>query len=386
MKPVPRTLLRVSELRGPMAKDLMWANIARPRVPLCYLDLNHVINMAISLVDPGKAPAGSRDLYDAAKSAADERRVVFPMSATHFQEVSKIADRERRVALTAVFEQLSGFQYMLGRPMIARLEMDVGIRAMLEEPQGDPVPLIRPTMGQAFGVVGGLTIGDGTRADRSDALRAVLGEAKYEEMMATLHLQFERHLLKGPDDAERAMLLKNPAYDPDVFVHGMQSRLDYELDTRATLDAHPDFPLVRIRDAISGREFHHEWMEPFVLMLREFGSRVTDEFPSVEQFRRLQTAMPHHQVAISIKTRYHRNRAHRWKVNDIADIDALSVAYAYCEAVFTDKAARAALADSTELRALGTFLPRKAVELIDWLATRPAVSHPDELVRHPALE
>lgn len=368
-----------------MAKDLVWANVLRPRLPLCYLDLNHIINMAISLVDPGKAPAGSRDLYDSAKRAADERRAVFPMSATHVLEVSKIANHDRRVALTAVFEQLSGFQYMLGRPLIARLEMDAGIRAILNEPQGDAVPLIRPTMGQAFGIDSGLTVGDRVGANRRDALRSALGEEKHERIMARLHSQLERHLLQGPDDAERAELLKNPIYDPNVFVRGLQSRLDHELDTRATLDAHTDFPLVRIRDAISGREFHHEWMAPFVLILQERGSGAADDFPSVEQFRRLQTAMPHHQVAISIKTRYHRNRAHRWKVNDITDIDAVSVAYAYCDAVFTDKAARAALADSTELRALGTFAPRKISELIDWLDARPMVSDPHELSPHPAF-
>lgn len=41
---------------------------------------------------------------------------------------------------------------------------------------------------------------------------------------------------------------------------------------------------------------------------------------------------PHTQVAISLKTRYHKNPLHRWTVNDIVDIDAISIAYAYCEA------------------------------------------------------
>jgi hypothetical protein len=91
-------------------------------------------------------------------------------------------------------------------------------------------------------------------------------------------------------------------------------------------------------------------------------------------------AMPHVQVAISIKTRYHRDRNHRWTVNDVVDIDALSVAYAYCDAVFTDRAARATLANSRELRSYGTYLPRTPAELADWLNDLPAVPSPELMV------
>ena len=77
--------------------------------------------------------------------------------------------------------------------------------------------------------------------------------------------------------------------------------------------------------------------------------------------------MPSSRVAISLKTRYHRDGRHQWTTNDIHDIDALAVAVPYCDAVFTDKAARNALAASRELRPFGTFLPRKPGELVEWL-------------------
>jgi len=93
--------------------------------------------------------------------------------------------------------------------------------------------------------------------------------------------------------------------------------------------------------------------------------------------------MPHTQVAISMKTSYHRNPSHQWTINDIADIDALSVAYAYCEVVFTDKAARSALANSKELRGFGAFLPRTAQQLTDWLNRQPRSSITGLLVPHP---
>jgi len=58
----------------------------------------------------------------------------------------------------------------------------------------------------------------------------------------------------------------------------------------------------------------------------------------------------------------------------------LSVAYAYCDAIFTDKAVRAALANSTELRPIGTYLPRASVDLSEWLDDLPALAVPDMLV------
>jgi hypothetical protein len=83
--------------------------------------------------------------------------------------------------------------------------------------------------------------------------------------------------------------------------------------------------------------------------------------------REVMAAMPHTQVAISMKTRYHSDPEHRWTTNDIVDIDAMSVASAYCDAALTDKAARAALTNSTELRVFDTYLPRTPTELSEWL-------------------
>ena len=94
-------------------------------------------------------------------------------------------------------------------------------------------------------------------------------------------------------------------------------------------------------------------------------------------------AMPQVQVAISIKTRYHRNTARVWTTNDISDIDAMSIAYPYCDAVFTDREARAAMADTRELRRFGTYLPQRPDELTAWLDDLPLVADPSALVPHP---
>jgi hypothetical protein len=105
--------------------------------------------------------------------------------------------------------------------------------------------------------------------------------------------------------------------------------------------------------------------------------------PTDDQMRTLMGAMPPAQIAISMKTRFHQNPAHVWTANHVTDIDAMSVAYAYCDAVFTDKEARNALLTSRELRSLNTFVPRRVDELVEWLDGLPVRVAPQMLVPHP---
>jgi hypothetical protein len=84
-----------------------------------------------------------------------------------------------------------------------------------------------------------------------------------------------------------------------------------------------------------------------------------------------------------MKTRYHRNPAHQWKTNHIADIDALAVAYASCDALLTDAEARTALSSAPELRGFGAHLPRNAAEMASWIDALPEIASPDDHVPHP---
>jgi hypothetical protein len=81
--------------------------------------------------------------------------------------------------------------------------------------------------------------------------------------------------------------------------------------------------------------------------------------------------MPSTRVAVSLKAAYHKDNRHQWTTNDINDIDALSIAVPYCDAVFTDKATRNQVVSSPELEVFDTFLPRTPQELADWLDGLP---------------
>jgi hypothetical protein len=372
-------------LKAPMTEDLVWANVLRPRIPLVYLDLNTIIYIARALSGDPRVPAGFADLYAAALRAKLEKRAVFPLSGEHLWEISKIIDPNQRGALADILETLSDYNYLLGRTVIAELEFEAGMaKIMGEEISAKSLPLVRPTFGQAFGWVGGLRIRNSAGGDGSDAVRAQMTDAEFDKLMARMNYEMERRMLRGPSDADLDVLRADPNFQPDVAIESQEQRVQWELDTERVLNADPKWRRGRLRDVIGAREIVHEWMDMYTRMrIDRRKAGLPDFHPPDDEMRSFMGSMPHTQVAVSVKTRYHKNPLHRWTVNDIVDIDAVSVAFSYCEAVFPDKAVRAALLNSKELRVMSTFVPRRPQELTEWLDALPTVVAPDLLVPHP---
>lgn len=376
----------VVELRVPIALELVWAHVMRPRLPLVYLDLNHIIAIArVATRHKAAEPRYARLLASASRAAA-EHRAVFPLGESHVWEILKIADPKQRRALVDVLEPLTGFQYMLGRATLAELEVEAGLAALRGRQPGplDYYPLVRPTIGNAFGVVGGLKIVDVRGEDVTESTRRAIGSAVFDERMAKVGAEFERLALRGPDDADLADLRSSYGYEPEVALASHESRVEFERDTALRLDEHPEWRRGRLRDFIAAREFIHEWLDMINRVLARRGAaNGAASALSEDEMRALMGAMPHAQVAISLKTRYHQNARHEWTANDITDIDSLSAAFAYCDAVLTDKAARSALLAARDLRQFKTLVPRDALELADWLDALPIVAARDVLVPHP---
>ncbi|MEV5712435.1 hypothetical protein AB0L41_00985 [Amycolatopsis mediterranei] len=367
-----------------MADELVWAQVVRPSMPMVYLDLNHLIYLAKENVSPGSAPNGYKELLTSAVLAASEQRAAFPLSGQHVFEISAIKDPRQRAQIADVVELLSGYAYLLGRPEIARLEIEAGIESVLgEAPDLTLIPLVGSSFGWAFGKIGGMKIVDSEGNDASNVARRNMGADRYESFLRYANYSLERAMLAGPAD-EEIPDLRSKGYKPEASRIGQESRLAFEKDLSGRLENNPRWRRGRLRDLVSGREIAHEWLDAIneVNDQRVRCGRPSFD-PPADAMNRFFAAMPHTQVAISMKTRYHRNPAHKWTTNDIVDIDAMSVAYAYCEAVFTDKAARSALANSKELRVFGTYLPRTPQQLAEWLDGQPRRLAPQILVPHP---
>ncbi|MEU3650055.1 hypothetical protein AB0E59_42285 [Lentzea sp. NPDC034063] len=369
-----------------MADKLVWAQVMRPKIPLVNLDLNHIVAMARVRTGHPKAVQAYGRLFESARRAACERRAIFPLSESHVWESAKIVDPKQRRALADVLEPLTGYQYMLGRPTLGHLEFIAGIASITGEPLPDELgyPLIRSTIGHAFGLVGGLKIVDEHGNGKTEDFRRATGTVEFDRTMAEFNFKLEHDALRGPADDEVDDLRNQYGYRPEIPLATHESRVGFERDTARVLKENPKLRRGRLRDLIAAREFVHEWLDMFTRIRIERINAGRPAFePTDDQMRILLASMPHAQVAISMKTRFHQNPAHVWKSNHVTDIDAMSVAYAYCDAVFTDKEVRSALLDSPELRVLPTFVPRHVEELADWLDQLPARVAPDMLVPHP---
>jgi hypothetical protein len=119
---------------------------ARPPV-LVYLDLNHYIYLARTAAGL-TAPDGYDGLLRAATAARQQDRAVFPLSGTHYMEMSAILDPAQRTAVAQVMESLSGLRVPLGRVTLAELEIDAMIDAFLSSGSAaDRIDLLGPTCG-----------------------------------------------------------------------------------------------------------------------------------------------------------------------------------------------------------------------------------------------
>jgi hypothetical protein len=363
-----------SMARAPLPAVVWPPRVLRPPRPpaLIYLDLNHYIYLARAAA--GEAvPDGYGNLLQAARTARRRGRAVFPLSATHYVEMSGVQDPRQRVAVAAVMEELSGFQVLLGRVTIAELEIDGILDALCcAETQGPRIPLLGTGFGRAFGMHGGLVIRDADGNDCSSSMRDKMGGSEFERFMAQANQTMERAMLAGPPD-EELPALRAMGYAPEATHQMTEQRAQQEREQAARLDADNRWRRGRLRDVIGARELASEWIDQLTRAVLARGTSIGEVIREDRTIMRaFADGMPSSRVAISLKTRYHRNGQHQWTSNDIHDIDALAVAVPYCDAVFTDKAARNALASSAEIRPLGTFLPRRPRELADWINGLPA--------------
>jgi hypothetical protein len=357
--------------------DVIWpGDLELPNRPpaLVYLDMLGFINLAQVAVGEAAAPGYGR-LLPAARRARDEGRALFPLFSTHVIELGGVGDVRRRRERVAIMEELSGYHYLMGRPQIQQIEIEAALNdipSVRIAPLG-PIPLIGPSLLWAFGMRGGLV----TNAPDSDELaKHICGQMGIDpgaEPMATLNRWAERELLAGPDDEEDPDLLAL-GYDPQKWRDMLEKRAEQERYLVAELDSDPKLRQGRLRDVVNAREL--------VTELGDMLKRITDAMKTsiVElldsdraKLRDFTDRMPSTRTAVSLKAAYHKDNRHNWTTNDIHDIDALSIAVPYCDAVFTDKAARNQVVSSPELQVFNTCLPRTPQELASWLDDLPSI-------------
>jgi hypothetical protein len=328
----------------------------------------------------GNGLPGYDELLDACRRSRADGSALFPLSSTHILEIYDVGSIDQRRDLVAVMEELSDFHCLLGRPQIQELEVEAALAELptVNVAPEAPVALVGPSVLWPFGKQGvGIEFG-GVDTDEADwwaeKLCQDMGIDPGANAAATLHRWMERQLITGPENHNDPEL-QSYGYTLDVWRDGLEQRAAQERYLVQQLDADPQMRRGRLRDVVNAREMFIELKETVDRATAALNSSFwelmeLDELSEQERrtkVRDFSDRMPSTRVAVSVKERYHRNNFHDWTSNDINDIDAVAIAVPYCDAVFTDKAARNGVDQAKVLRVFKTFLPRRPQQLTEWL-------------------
>ena len=92
-----------------------------------------------------------------------------------------------------------------------------------------------------------------------------------------------------------------------------------------------------------------------------------DVFTDRYSIRRFVDSMPSSDVCVSLMTALHRNRQREWVSNDIFDVDAASIAVAYCDVVVMDRHIANALTAGKVGMRTQTEIFSSVLELVEYL-------------------
>ena len=338
-----------------------------PQRPTVYLDQWVWIRLASAAQGRPREP-GDVVALEAVRRAA-QAGVAFPLSATHYIETSRIKDPRQRRDLAAVMADLR-MRTLRGGNALLRHQMLTAMHETFGRPAFRSVPAevlglgvwwaMRGEPGH-FRVHGPVDVLEGQKEKLGTWLRRANQYA-------------ETRVLAGPAD-EEVESLRTLGYRPESMEEVSASRLAWEavyVDLLAS-----DDPLSReeLRVRVQTRELIHEHLDLFNELaaayridperdLREDprypGSRRTQMVAFVDRIVSLR-------IAVDLKVELFRNTSSAWSINDLHDVDAVSLAVPYCHVVVADRATADRLRRSGAPGRHGTLVTNRLGELLQAL-------------------
>jgi hypothetical protein len=218
---------------------------------------------------------------------------------------------------------------------------------------------------RAFGMDGGLVIRDReTGEDVTEQVRAAHpgGPEEFDRVVHESQVGLNRSVLDGPSPEEEPRL-RELGWDPSGGFEIANRRARQEIDQVARFDANPSWRRGGIREVVATREVAIEINAQLYPGIADRGIDLEEAFPEPETAHAAFGSMPSFDVAVSMKTEYHRDPRHRWTPNDIHDIDALGSTIPYCDIVATDKASASHAVRTGLAERLGTTVVAQTADL-----------------------
>jgi len=327
-----------------------------------YLDLNHWIGLAKARKAANSSPTYDR-CYELLKAATSDRKVSMPLSSATYMELQHaVRSPRQRGDLADVMSELSRFVTIRRRSEL----IDAQFEAALNRRFGRP---IYPRKLEAFGIGFNFAfegvekrmqiyMSDGVPARPADGAFFVFGYLAGE---LTEYL-----MLRGPRDQDLSALAAT-GYDRGPALAVEQERLEREL--RLAEDLRQDSRwLQRLDDVVWARELYWE-IGPRLPELMGLAGMTEHAFfrYGKEWITEFLEDLPSVAVQQQIRRQLFAKGSRPWKINDIRDLDALSLAIPYCDVVVTDKEAVGALTGNAGVERSGTVLLARPEELLERL-------------------
>jgi hypothetical protein len=168
-------------------------------------------------------------------------------------------------------------------------------------------------------------------------------------------------LRAGPGDEEIGELREHYGYRPEAMDVVEADRLEWEASYVEILAEHPASK-AELRVRLQARELIHEHQAMLQALLGEYRISLNREVgynpdrPNVSRRRMVAfaDAVPSLRIAVDLKVELFRGAAKPWNMNEVHDIDALSMAVPYCHVVVPDREMASLLSRSRAAERHGT--------------------------------
>ena len=330
------------------------ARLVLPEAQVVYLDIKDWIAFA-KVVSGHRDGHRWREVFDASQQAVDSGAVVMPLSlATYAELMNRKSLRQRQHICMAIGLLSDGYKTILSDEVLCILELDQALvdRAIRRQLTWGTVPYIDVGVAHGTGRRTPQFVDESGRAVAAQSLatvhptmRTLLETHRIAQMMS-------HDLIAGPSGTREEAELRSSGWNPEAIAQSFEAMLASERAFAVSLaapehqpdllrgDRH-DWRNTRNRDGAALRELYdrvlpclkHLEVSPFEVF--DFGN----SSEALQANRELTDSLPTFDVAVTLKHSLHHDKR-RWKINDVFDIAALTVALPYCDVVCTDKGMR----------------------------------------------
>jgi hypothetical protein len=294
-----------------------------------YLDINHWYAL-------GRADTGDPDKPEHAailsklQGEVEAGRMVIPLSSVTYTELTENPRDQLREPAARVMLRLSRLVTIAPREKIVDEELAQEFNRRFGRPAFPvKVPKIGYGVGFAFGTPGRLKATGYTDAER-DRIEAQMGKT-IADLELEANARFEYWMLATP----RSLRDTIPGFEPVLTREAAATEL---AEIQVMVDnLHSDKEIAtRPMDAVAARQLVRDIFENFKRALANAGFVTSFPFCNREELTDFLEHLPTQLVATALKYHYVKQAGTEWKINHLRDIEALSVAIPYTDAVVTD--------------------------------------------------